>query len=109
MRVLEQERFSSVKMGRIFVVELDGKLYRCHICGTHLALADDLISKVYRFTLSIDITSFLAFLAVIPEVCVFQFDFNLIVQLIVIVLHVILMFFVSFVVVIVKNCLVDLR
>ncbi|XP_039130988.1 protein yippee-like At5g53940 isoform X1 [Dioscorea cayenensis subsp. rotundata] len=28
-------------------VELDGKLYSCRGCGTHLALADDLISKDY--------------------------------------------------------------
>ncbi|KAH7675526.1 putative Yippee-type zinc-binding protein [Dioscorea alata] len=47
MRVLELERFSSVEMGRIFIVELDGKLYRCRVCGTHLALAEDLISKAF--------------------------------------------------------------
>jgi hypothetical protein len=33
-------------MGRIFVVELEGRSYRCKFCGTHLALPDQLVSKV---------------------------------------------------------------
>ncbi|CAJ2659745.1 unnamed protein product [Trifolium pratense] len=33
-------------MGRIFVVELEGRSYRCKFCKTHLALADDLISRL---------------------------------------------------------------
>uniref|UniRef100_A0A6N2ND19 Yippee domain-containing protein n=1 Tax=Salix viminalis TaxID=40686 RepID=A0A6N2ND19_SALVM len=32
-------------MGRIFVVELEGRSYRCKFCGTHLALPDQLVSK----------------------------------------------------------------
>ncbi|KAI4321846.1 hypothetical protein MLD38_035179 [Melastoma candidum] len=35
-------------MGRIFVVELEGRSYRCKFCKTHLALADDLISKAFQ-------------------------------------------------------------
>ncbi|PPD74182.1 hypothetical protein GOBAR_DD28899 [Gossypium barbadense] len=33
-------------MGRIFVVELDGRSYRCKFCRTHLALPDDLVSRL---------------------------------------------------------------
>ncbi|RRT60640.1 hypothetical protein B296_00034332 [Ensete ventricosum] len=33
-------------MGRIFTVELDGRVYRCRFCRTQLALAEDLISKL---------------------------------------------------------------
>ncbi|TKY49132.1 yippee protein [Spatholobus suberectus] len=36
------------KMGRIFVVELEGRSYRCKFCRTHLALADDLISRSFH-------------------------------------------------------------
>ncbi|PNX95112.1 hypothetical protein L195_g018302 [Trifolium pratense] len=35
-------------MGRIFVVELEGRSYRCKFCKTHLALADDLISRLLK-------------------------------------------------------------
>ncbi|KAG6755256.1 hypothetical protein POTOM_041074 [Populus tomentosa] len=35
-------------MGRIFVVELEGRSYRCKFCGTHLALPDQLVSKSFR-------------------------------------------------------------
>ncbi|KAK2638953.1 hypothetical protein Ddye_026748 [Dipteronia dyeriana] len=35
-------------MGRIFVVELDGRSYRCKFCRTHLALPDDLISRAFQ-------------------------------------------------------------
>ncbi|XP_061358203.1 protein yippee-like At5g53940 isoform X2 [Gastrolobium bilobum] len=35
-------------MGRIFVVELEGRSYRCKFCRTHLALADDLISRAFH-------------------------------------------------------------
>ncbi|KAG5546188.1 hypothetical protein RHGRI_018387 [Rhododendron griersonianum] len=30
---------------RVFVVELEGRAYRCKFCKTHLALADDLVSR----------------------------------------------------------------
>lgn len=33
-------------MGRIFVVELEGRSYRCKFCNTHLALASDCVSQV---------------------------------------------------------------
>lgn len=39
------------KMGRIFLVDLEGRAYRCKYCKTNLALADDLISKVLSFSI----------------------------------------------------------
>ena len=33
-------------MGRVFVVEKEGRSYRCKFCNTQLALADDLASRV---------------------------------------------------------------
>ncbi|KAK3034991.1 hypothetical protein RJ639_033369 [Escallonia herrerae] len=36
-------------MGRIFVVELEGRTYRCKFCKTHLALVDDVVSRVFLF------------------------------------------------------------
>ncbi|XP_020095187.1 protein yippee-like At5g53940 [Ananas comosus] len=35
-------------MGRIFTVELEGRTYSCRVCNTHLALAQDLISRSFR-------------------------------------------------------------
>ncbi|KAL8171900.1 hypothetical protein V2J09_023704 [Rumex salicifolius] len=35
-------------MGRIFVVELEGRAYRCKFCKTQLALAKDLASKGFH-------------------------------------------------------------
>ncbi|KAK1405122.1 hypothetical protein POM88_004727 [Heracleum sosnowskyi] len=35
-------------MGRIFVVELEGRTYRCKFCKTHLALVDDIVSKAFH-------------------------------------------------------------
>ncbi|KAG2681932.1 hypothetical protein I3760_11G166400 [Carya illinoinensis] len=35
-------------MGRVFVVELEGSSYRCKFCKTHLALADDLVSRSFH-------------------------------------------------------------
>ncbi|KAE8648019.1 protein yippee-like isoform X2 [Cucumis sativus] len=32
-------------MGRLFVVNLEGQIYSCKFCRTHLALYDDIISK----------------------------------------------------------------
>ncbi|KAF8024104.1 hypothetical protein BT93_F1337 [Corymbia citriodora subsp. variegata] len=51
-------------MGRIFVVELEGRCYRCKFCETHLALAEDLISrafhcdrgKAYLFSKAVNVT-----------------------------------------------------
>ena len=33
-------------MGRVFVVEREGRSYRCKYCNTQLALFDDLASRV---------------------------------------------------------------
>ncbi|KDP45867.1 hypothetical protein JCGZ_15311 [Jatropha curcas] len=35
-------------MGRIFVVELEGRSYRCKFCATHLALPIDLASRSFH-------------------------------------------------------------
>ncbi|XP_042481620.1 protein yippee-like At5g53940 isoform X2 [Macadamia integrifolia] len=35
-------------MGRVFLVELDGRVYKCKFCRSHLALADDLVSKAFH-------------------------------------------------------------
>ncbi|KAA8523934.1 hypothetical protein F0562_010357 [Nyssa sinensis] len=35
-------------MGRIFVVDLEGRAYRCKFCITHLALSDDLVSRAFH-------------------------------------------------------------
>lgn len=35
-------------MGRIFVVELEGRAYRCKFCKTNLALLDDLVSRAFH-------------------------------------------------------------
>ncbi|RZC46568.1 hypothetical protein C5167_039515 [Papaver somniferum] len=32
-------------MGRLFLIELDGRVYKCKFCRSHLALADDLVSR----------------------------------------------------------------
>ncbi|KAJ8446938.1 hypothetical protein Cgig2_026436 [Carnegiea gigantea] len=34
-------------MGRVFMVELDGKAYRCRCCDSPLALADDVLSRSF--------------------------------------------------------------
>ncbi|KAI4299411.1 hypothetical protein L6164_032878 [Bauhinia variegata] len=35
-------------MGRIFLVELEGRAYRCRFCDSPLALADDLLSRSFN-------------------------------------------------------------
>ncbi|KAL1544770.1 protein yippee-like [Salvia divinorum] len=35
-------------MGRVFAVSLEGKIYSCKYCGTHLALSDDIVSKSFQ-------------------------------------------------------------
>ncbi|XP_021289508.1 protein yippee-like isoform X1 [Herrania umbratica] len=35
-------------MGRLFVITLDGSVYSCKHCQTHLALLDDIISKSFH-------------------------------------------------------------
>ncbi|KAL4351921.1 hypothetical protein GQ457_06G006200 [Hibiscus cannabinus] len=35
-------------MGRLFVITLEGNVYSCKHCRTHLALLDDLISKSFH-------------------------------------------------------------
>lgn len=59
-----EERGGGTIMGRIFVVELEGRSYRCKYCKTHLALAEDVISqafhsrrgKAYLFNKAVNIT-----------------------------------------------------
>ncbi|CAN1259410.1 Protein yippee-like At3g11230 [Linum perenne] len=35
-------------MGRVFVVNLEGKIYSCKHCKTNLALSDDIVSKSFH-------------------------------------------------------------
>ncbi|XP_062095758.1 protein yippee-like At5g53940 [Humulus lupulus] len=35
-------------MGRVFLVELDGRAYRCRFCDSPLALADDVLSRTFN-------------------------------------------------------------
>ncbi|CAO2825661.1 unnamed protein product [Amaranthus hypochondriacus] len=35
-------------MGRLFVVNLEGKIYSCKYCRTHLALTEDIVSKSFH-------------------------------------------------------------
>ncbi|XP_020205635.1 protein yippee-like [Cajanus cajan] len=35
-------------MGRLFVVHLEGKVYSCKHCRTHLALYEDIVSKSFH-------------------------------------------------------------
>ncbi|KAE8661613.1 Protein yippee-like [Hibiscus syriacus] len=35
-------------MGRLFVVNLEGKVYSCKHCKIHLALVDDIVSKSFQ-------------------------------------------------------------
>ncbi|MED6191878.1 hypothetical protein PIB30_004957 [Stylosanthes scabra] len=35
-------------MGRLFVVNLEGKIYSCKHCRTHLAISEDIISKAFH-------------------------------------------------------------
>ncbi|XP_065871433.1 protein yippee-like [Euphorbia lathyris] len=35
-------------MGRLFVVNLEGKIYSCKHCRTHLALYEDIVSKAFH-------------------------------------------------------------
>ncbi|KAM2734488.1 hypothetical protein EV2_037787 [Malus domestica] len=35
-------------MGRIFLIELDGRTYRCRFCDSALALADDVLSRSFN-------------------------------------------------------------
>ncbi|XP_051138478.1 protein yippee-like [Andrographis paniculata] len=35
-------------MGRVFAVTLEGKIYSCKHCGTHLGLNEDILSKSFH-------------------------------------------------------------
>ncbi|XP_047323269.1 protein yippee-like [Impatiens glandulifera] len=35
-------------MGRLFLINLEGKMYCCRHCHTHLALSDDIVSKSFQ-------------------------------------------------------------
>lgn len=37
-------------MGRLFVVTLEGKIYSCKHCRTHISLSEDIVSKVFPFS-----------------------------------------------------------
>ncbi|XAR66490.1 hypothetical protein NMG60_11012753 [Bertholletia excelsa] len=51
-------------MGRVFLVELEGRAYRCRLCHSPLALAEDVVSKsfscsrgkAYLFNKAVNIT-----------------------------------------------------
>jgi len=34
-------------MGRLYLIQLDGRVYTCRNCGSHLALCDELVSKSF--------------------------------------------------------------
>ncbi|KAK6794119.1 hypothetical protein RDI58_007572 [Solanum bulbocastanum] len=52
-------------MGRLFVLTLEGKIYSCKHCGTHLALSENIVSKsfhcrhgnAYLFSKVVNVTS----------------------------------------------------
>ncbi|KAG5616217.1 hypothetical protein H5410_016041 [Solanum commersonii] len=52
-------------MGRLFVLTLEGKIYCCKHCGTHLALSENIVSKsfhcrhgkAYLFSKVVNVTS----------------------------------------------------
>ncbi|XP_042030674.1 protein yippee-like [Salvia splendens] len=35
-------------MGRVFVLNLEGEVYSCKYCGTHLAVSEDIVSKSFQ-------------------------------------------------------------
>ncbi|KAL8161017.1 hypothetical protein V2J09_012506 [Rumex salicifolius] len=35
-------------MGRLFLVHLEGKVYSCRHCHTHLAVCEDIVSKTFQ-------------------------------------------------------------
>lgn len=51
-------------MGRLFLVDLEGRAYRCRFCVSDLALADDVLSRVLL-------------IIHMPKVCSFCFMFFL--------------------------------
>ena len=40
-------------MGRVFLVDLEGRTYRCRYCDSALALADHVLSRVFSFSSTI--------------------------------------------------------
>ncbi|XP_024385511.1 protein yippee-like At5g53940 isoform X1 [Physcomitrium patens] len=36
-------------MGRLYLIQLDGRVYSCRYCRSHLAQCDELVSKVMSF------------------------------------------------------------
>lgn len=48
MELEEEGVVKGTAMGRIFVVELEGRSYRCKFCKTHLALVSDVFSKAFH-------------------------------------------------------------
>ena len=46
LSLVSQFGISRVLMGRVFLVELEGRSYRCRFCNNNVALADDVLSRV---------------------------------------------------------------
>lgn len=42
----ERERGGEISMGLLFLMHLEGKIYSCKHCQTHLGISDDILSRV---------------------------------------------------------------
>lgn len=45
-RIVTERGEKEVKMGKLYLIQLDGRIYRCRSCLSHLAQFDELVSKV---------------------------------------------------------------
>lgn len=45
-------------MGRLYLINLEGRIYSCKHCQTHLALYEDIVSKVILSSISVAIHVF---------------------------------------------------
>jgi hypothetical protein len=45
-RIVTERGEKEVKMGKLYLIQLDGRIYRCRFCLSHLAQCDELVSKV---------------------------------------------------------------
>lgn len=67
---------SRVLMGRVFLVELEGRSYRCRFCNNNIALADDVLSRV----ISLFTSSLLFSIPILPYMLQFWLLMNWISQ-----------------------------